>query len=738
MVQSGNDSNLPLPDRESAPTRKSGRRHTGAWIGLGLALGVLCGLLFGEYCKPLQIVGNGYVGLLQMTVLPYLVLTLIAKVGRLDGQQARKMGITALLVLVVFWTVGITLIVGVSEVLPPVQAATFFSPAESTSESPQVDLLTRFIPANVFQSLASEYVPAVVLFCLFFGLALMAVPGKERVLDLLDLCSVAISRINIFLIRLAPLGLFMLSAAAAGSLRFDELARLQAYLIAFALACVVASLIVLPFLVSSLTDIDYRSVLRAAQEPVLTAFATGKLFIVLPQIVENCDDLIATRDGASAPGKSTPSIVTPLAYSFPHVGKILTFLFISFAAWYVGKRLSLEQTLVMASEGTVSSFASPLVTIPALLDQYQLPQDLMALFILPGFITTRIADMVGVVHLMSLTLIVTCVMEGRLQIRWQPLMSLCAVAMICLGVLGGATRWYLSTVALDYDLDERLLSLSIHSPNDNVVVYKTGETLPSRPAQDGLTLDRIRADKVFRVGYHPDHLPYSFFNQAQELVGLDVELMHRLATRLQTRLEFVPYEYDSVVTQLKSGEIDVAIGGLILKPERLLSVGFTQPYQTATLAVVARDDRRNEFRTLEELRTRSNLRLAVVQQDLANAARRHFPNIDVVVIDSYHSFFDGTTSGVDGLIMPAEEGAAWNVLYPEYAVIVPKPAIRRPVAMAVRSEELEWRGLLDGWLEFERLDGSLDDLRAYWVEGGGTKERPPRWCVMRDVLHWLP
>ena len=39
---------------------------------------------------------------------------------------------------------------------------------------------------------------------------------------------------------------------------------------------------------------------------------------------------------------------------------------------------------------------------------------------------------------------------------------------------------------------------------------------------------------------------------------------------------------------------------------------------------------------------------------------------------------------------------------------------------------------------FERLDGSLDRLREYWIEGGGTKKVEPRWSVMRNVLGWLP
>ena len=338
-----------------------------------MLLGIACGLLFGEYCGALKILGQAYVGLLQMTVLPYLAVSLVAKMGRLDLQQARRMGLAALVVMLVLWAIGIALIVAVSAILPAVQGAAFFSPPPP-EDAGDVDLLTRFIPSNVFRSLSDEYVPAVVVFCLFFGAALIMVPGKEKLLDFLELCSEGIGRINFFLVRLAPIGLFLLTAAAAGTLPVDEFGRLQAYIIIFTLACAIAALVVLPLLISSLTDIHYRDVLRAAHEPILTAIATGKLFVVLPQIVNKCDQLVLQVEDASAGEvKSMASVVVPLAYPFPHLGKILTFVFVSFAAWYVGKGLIPLQTTTMASTGAISSFASPLVAMPYLLDAYQLP-----------------------------------------------------------------------------------------------------------------------------------------------------------------------------------------------------------------------------------------------------------------------------------------------------------------------------------------------------------------------------
>lgn len=405
----------------------------------------------------------------------------------------------------------------------------------------------------------------------------------------------------------------------------------------------------------------------------------------------------------------------------------------------MGDDLGPVDTAEMATTGVVSSFASPLVSIPYMLDKYQLPQDLMALFVLPGFITTRVADVVGVMHLMALTVIVTQVLQGQLKVRLVRMAGALVIMSVCLPTVCGVGRWYLANTKLDYTLDEQFLALGIPDPHSEVIVYESRNEVPERTFEGEKMLELLASEKVLRVGYRTKHLPYSHFNRRHELVGFDVELMHRLAARLNVRLEFVPYTYDTVIEQLDSGEIDIAMSGLVIKPERLLHVGFSRPYQQATVAIAVRDHRRDEFDSHAIDGIPDSVRkLGTDEVDTARQARRRHPKVEFEVVDSLDAFFRGERPDLDGLILPAEEGAAWNVLYPEHAVVIPKPEVHRPVGLAVRRNDAEWVRLLDRFLDFEEMDGTLQNLREYWVEGGGTKDQQPRWCVLRDVLHWIP
>ena len=61
----------------------------------GLAAGIVVGLFFGEKVAPLAVVADGFVKLLQMTVLPYVTVSIIASLGSLDlsrGQEPRASG----------------------------------------------------------------------------------------------------------------------------------------------------------------------------------------------------------------------------------------------------------------------------------------------------------------------------------------------------------------------------------------------------------------------------------------------------------------------------------------------------------------------------------------------------------------------------------------------------------------------------------------------------------------------
>ncbi len=137
-------------------------------IAAGVFVGAAVGLFFGERVAFLQFAADAYVRLLQMTVLPYVTVSIVAGLGSLNANQAKTLGLRVGLILALLWTVAFAAVLLFPLMFPPNQNASFFS-ATLVEEREPFDFLSLYIPANPFNSLANAVVPAVVFFSLIVG-----------------------------------------------------------------------------------------------------------------------------------------------------------------------------------------------------------------------------------------------------------------------------------------------------------------------------------------------------------------------------------------------------------------------------------------------------------------------------------------------------------------------------------------------------------------------------------------
>jgi len=62
-----------------------------AWVIVGAAAGVLCGMFFGEYAAVLEPLGGVYVALLQMVVFPFILTSLLHGLGSMRSATALRL-----------------------------------------------------------------------------------------------------------------------------------------------------------------------------------------------------------------------------------------------------------------------------------------------------------------------------------------------------------------------------------------------------------------------------------------------------------------------------------------------------------------------------------------------------------------------------------------------------------------------------------------------------------------------
>jgi Na+/H+-dicarboxylate symporter len=146
---------------------------------VGFLLGVASGVFFGELIAPVGVAGAAFIRVLQMTVLPYVVVSLILGLGALSTEEARRLLRRAGVLLLVMWAFALALVLVMPLAYPAWESSSQFS-TTLVEPAPSLDLIRLFVPANPFDSMASGVVPATVVFSLALGAALIGMDDKHR------------------------------------------------------------------------------------------------------------------------------------------------------------------------------------------------------------------------------------------------------------------------------------------------------------------------------------------------------------------------------------------------------------------------------------------------------------------------------------------------------------------------------------------------------------------------------
>ncbi len=334
-------------------------------ILIGLGAGIATGLVLGELVAPLQIVADGFVRLLQMSVLPYVTISIISSLGGLSLAQARLLGVRGGAVVLALWAIAFMVTCLMPLAFPQAETASFFS-TTLVERRPPFDFVGLYIPANPFNALANNVVPAVVLFSVIVGVALITVEQKTALLELLQTATIVLSRATRAVVRLSPYGLFAIAAVGAGTLTIEQLQRIQVYLLTYVAFALIVALWILPGLIAALTGIRIRDLFTRTHDSLVVAFVAGDLFIVLPGLIDACKDLLAQRHGADSARsrqpvddlRAGPDVIVPVSFNLPHTGKLLSLSFIPFAAWFADMSLSVRDYPQLFGAGLLSFFGS--------------------------------------------------------------------------------------------------------------------------------------------------------------------------------------------------------------------------------------------------------------------------------------------------------------------------------------------------------------------------------------------
>jgi len=708
-------------------------------MAAAIAFGACVGLFFGERCSVLEPYASAYIKILKMTAIPYLVVAIIHGVGLLGRAQARQILKKGSLFIGLILFINISVIYLIKWVMP-----TGTGPSNTgyvLKEVPQLNFSDILIPENIFYDLSNNVIPAVVVFSLLIGIALMYLAEKQMVMSGLQTLLDALTKVTAWIARITPIGTFLIMANQVGTVEFQTIKQMSTYIILYVLGTSIVTFWIVPRLASMLTPIKYHVWLKGLIPVLVLGYTTTLTIVTLPYIINiirrETQMLYPKDENVQNQIQGTVSII----FNLP-LGSIFTAAFVFFIAAFFSSRLGLTDqikllvTTFLTSLGAVG-LGSWINSLTFILDALALPIDSIQMYLAVVPFTAGFQTMVSVMIIATTAFLIMLAGRGLLTLKWKKLLFESSLTIIPVLLIFGGLRLYHPLPQIKNEA-KTIYDLEIESDATVKVFEKENSPAPQLPPEGKSTLNVILETKKLRVGYDPGAAPFCFFNKHNKLVGFDVAYAYQLAYDLGCdQIEFIPIAYGKLGQQLNQGAFDIAMAAISVSEERLKSMCFPHQILEAKIVLVTKDKDRQKYAKTETVKKDTSVKIAVlVNTAYEGIAYEEFPNQEIILLENYDEF-NQENPPADILIWEEQEAIAWTVAHPRFHVVYPKPNLgKESLGFPIRYGDPEFLCYLNAWLKLKESEGFKDEQYSLWIMGKTAVAAPsiPRWSIMDNVL----
>ncbi len=375
-----------MPPTHSAPppppsaARRSRVPSLTTQIFIGLLAGIAVGYVWPSFGVGIKPLADIFLRMIKMIIAPLIFSTLVVGIaGTGDLNALKRIGLKAIVyfqvvtTIALFWGLGfVNWFQPGAGLAVPLTGATEDLAAVAARQQSGWDILVHLFPTSIFDAMARGDILQLVVFSIFFGIALAAIGEKGKpVLDFLDGVAQLMLKFTGYVMLFAPIGVTAAIAATVGGKGLAILWTLGKLVLVVYGSLALFTLLVLGA-VALLIRVPFLAFLKAIREPFLIAFTTASSEAALPKALE-----VMERFGCP---KNIVGLVLPTGYSFNLDG---TTLYLPVATVFVaqlagvemsfGQQMMMLLTLTLTSKGVAAVPRASLVVLTATLTQFNLP-----------------------------------------------------------------------------------------------------------------------------------------------------------------------------------------------------------------------------------------------------------------------------------------------------------------------------------------------------------------------------
>ena len=349
---------------------------------------LIFGVVFGHFCPvyavKMKVFAVIFLRMVKMIIAPLLFATLVRGLASHgDVKKLGKVGIKTIVYFEVVTTLALIIGLVMGNIFNPgrgfghvaanphlmkeagLMAVT--TPSNSISE-----MVFNIFPTSIVEAMANGNLLQIVVFSIFFAIAICAVGEKAKpVMTLLESVSHVMFKFTEYVMYFAPLGIF---GAIASTVGLNGLSILKNYFkVIFSLYAALAVFVILVlFIACKYARISLRNLLKVVQSPAILAFTTASSEAAFPKAID-----LMERFGVP---QNIVSFVMPTGYTFNLDGSTLYLaMAVIFSSQICGIDLSLNQqilimlALMLTSKGMAGVPRVSLVVLAGTLTSFNIP-----------------------------------------------------------------------------------------------------------------------------------------------------------------------------------------------------------------------------------------------------------------------------------------------------------------------------------------------------------------------------
>ena len=222
---------------------------------------------------------------------------------------------------------------------------------------------------------------------------------------------------------------------------------------------------------------------------------------------------------------------------------------------------------------------------------------------------------------------------------------------------------------------------------------------------------KLAKDGVLTMATNAYFPPYEFY-EGEKIVGIDAEIAAAVAEKLGLELKIEDMEFDSIITAVQTGKVDMGLAGMTVTEERLKNIDFTDPYAQGIQVIIVKED--SPIATKEDLKDKKIGVQLSTTGDLY--AKDDYGEQNVVEYNKGNDAVMALVQGqVDAVIIDNEPAKSY-VSANEGLKILDTEYITEDYAACISKENIELTKAINQALAELKQDGTIQNILNKYIK----------------------